>query len=75
MWRLGLSTHGGRVLVSLLTVLVVGCQSGPVEPTATSTETTRSSAAPAATPQLLEVGNMQVARAVHTQTELADGQT
>jgi len=73
MWRLGLSTHRGRMLVSLLTVMVVGCQSGPAEPIATSTETTRSTVMPAATPQLIEVGTMQIARAVHTLTELADG--
>jgi hypothetical protein len=74
MWGRRLSTHRGRTLVLVLTGFVVGCQPGPVEPAATSTETTRSTATPAAaTPQLLELGTMQVARAVHTQTALADG--
>ena len=73
MWRLGPSTYRGRMLVALFMVLVVGCQSGPVEPTATSTQQGRSTATPATNAQLIEVGDMQVARAVHTQTELDDG--
>jgi hypothetical protein len=63
----------GRLRVMALCVFLVACQSGSHGPTPTPTGAGGSASQSPAVMRLIEFGSMHVARAVHTQTELADG--